>query len=572
MIGVTAGIEADAVSPQWLQPSYEQVDKIIVPSAFAKEGFLNAIYKYKEAFDEETKKQIDVLRNRLGEKISVVHYPVKNYDLIDLGIDFETKFNFLLVAQWSPRKNIEDTIRAFLTEFKDNNDVGLVVKTNVARNCTPDKLITEKKLENIKSGFKDLKCKTYLIHGAMTENEIHSLYRHPKIKAMINFGHGEGFGLPLFEAAYCGLPIITHDFGGQKDFLYAPKKDKKRKEKNRAHFSKVLYNIRPVQVEAVWAGVVEPDAEWAYPNFGSCKLAMREVYTNYNMYRGTAKRLKKWVEKNFQKKDKQKEIIEHVYGEKVGSVDLDHIATDDLPKISILTSVYDGDEFIEPFLEDITRQTIFKDKCELILINANSPGNEEKTISKYLEKYPDNIKYKKLNEDPGVYGVWNMAVKMSAGEFLTNANLDDRQSINSLELHAKHLYEDSDVDLVYSDSLITNKPNEKFEDNSSQNRRYNFEEFSKEAMLRGNLPHNHPLWRKTLHDKHGYFDDSLRSAGDWEFWLRCCTAGSKFKKISGVHGLYYFNPKGISTNFENFSWKQEEESKVYTKYKALLNE
>ena len=43
--------------------------------------------------------------------------------------------------------------------------------------------------------------------------------------------------------------------------------------------------------------------------------------------------------------------------------------------------MYDGDEFIEPFLEDITSQTIF-DNCELILINANSPGNEEKIINK----------------------------------------------------------------------------------------------------------------------------------------------------------------------------------------------
>ena len=42
----------------------------------------------------------------------------------------------------------------------------------------------------------------------------------------------------------------------------------------------------------------------------------------------------------------------------------------------------DADEFIEPYLEDITRQTIFKDKCELILINANSPGNEEPIIKK----------------------------------------------------------------------------------------------------------------------------------------------------------------------------------------------
>ena len=66
--------------------------------------------------------------------------------------------------------------------------------------------------------------------------------------------------------------------------------------------------------------------------------------------------------------------------------------------------VYNGDEFIEGFLADITRQTIF-DQCELIIINANSPGNEEPVIKKYMAQYP-NIVYKRL--DQGSRNLWNM--------------------------------------------------------------------------------------------------------------------------------------------------------------------
>ena len=136
----------------------------------------------------------------------------------------------------------------------------------------------------------------------MNEQEIHSLYVHPKIKAMLNFGHGEGFGLPLFEAAYSGLPVITHDFGGQKDFLYAPKKSKKGTEKLRPHFSKVNYDLRPVQKEVLWKGVIEPNMNWAYPNSSSCKLAMREAVKNYGLLQGEAKRLKNWLEQEFEEK------------------------------------------------------------------------------------------------------------------------------------------------------------------------------------------------------------------------------------------------------------------------------
>ena len=73
------------------------------------------------------------------------------------------------------------------------------------------------------------------------------------------------------------------------------------------------------------------------------------------------------------------------------------------PRVSIISSIYKGDEFIEGFMKDIVQQTMF-DQYELLLINANSPGNEEEVIKGYLAKYP-NIRYIKLEEDPGLYGV-----------------------------------------------------------------------------------------------------------------------------------------------------------------------
>jgi glycosyltransferase involved in cell wall biosynthesis len=144
------------------------------------------------------------------------------------------------MAQWGPRKNLPNTIAWFCQEFHNDENVGLVVKTFAKGNSQIDKDFLEKALKSVLDNFPDRKCKVYFLHGYMNNQELHSLYVHPKIKAMVNFGHGEGYGLPLFEAAYSGLPVITHDFGGQKDFLYAPKKGKKG-EKLRAHFSRVNY-------------------------------------------------------------------------------------------------------------------------------------------------------------------------------------------------------------------------------------------------------------------------------------------------------------------------------------------
>ena len=360
--------------------------------------------------------------------------------------------------------------------------------------------------------------------------------------------------------------MIAPAWGGQCDFLYAPVKSKKaKKSRLRPLFAKVDYEMAPVQPEAVWDGVIEQDSIWCYPTPSGYRSALRDVYKNYTKYVGFANKLQKHIVETFTEENQFKQFAEAVYGQEIVRVD-----NKDLPKVSIITSVYDGDEFIEPFLENLTNQTIF-DNCELVMINANSPGKEEKVIKKYMKKY-DNIVYKKLDEDPGIYGTWNEALKLATGEYITNANLDDRKALHSLEAHAKELYTNPEIGLVYADSYITNNPNETYEDNSAQNRKYNFEQFSKEAMLRGNQPHNNPMWRKSLHDEHGLFDSTYKSAGDWEFFLRCAFGGAQFKKINEVLGLYYFNPKGISTNFENFAWKQEEERAIYTKYKTMMEE
>ena len=115
--------------------------------------------------------------------------------------------------------------------FRNREDVGLILKTNLAKNCLLDRRTVTAKLENLLSNFPDRKCKVYLLHGYLKNDEMSALYQHDKVKALISLTHGEGFGLPMFEAAYYGLPIVATDWSGQKDFLYMPVVDKKGKVK-----------------------------------------------------------------------------------------------------------------------------------------------------------------------------------------------------------------------------------------------------------------------------------------------------------------------------------------------------
>jgi glycosyltransferase involved in cell wall biosynthesis len=291
-IGYTAGIETTKIAPQWIEKCF-QMDHIITTSEHAKHGFENTTY---QATDQNTGQVIDDFRCQTP--LTTVNYCVKeesNSDLLDL--DLEHDFNFLLCAQWGPRKNVDNTIRWFVEEFHDQ-EVGLVAKLNWHNDSINDRVGTERRLKQILSNYKDRKCKVYLLHGSMTDDEMSSLYQQEKIKCLLSITHGEGFGLPIFEAAYHGMPIITCDWSGHVDFLNFPVVDKKtKKKKNKSFFSKVDYKIGPIPQEAVWDGVLQADSQWCYADQGSFKMKMREMIKNEKIYKKRALDLQKILEK-----------------------------------------------------------------------------------------------------------------------------------------------------------------------------------------------------------------------------------------------------------------------------------
>ncbi len=264
-IGYTAGIETTKCAHEWIT-KINEMDGVVVVSNFSKDILENTVYDYK---NDETGEAGQL---RTTTPIYAANYPVKTYDnLPDLNLDLKHDINFVTVAQLGPRKNMGNTIKWFLEEFQ-NDEVGLVIKTNMGKNCTMDREGTFHSIKNMINEFTDenTKCKVYLLHGDMTDEEIHSIYKHDKIKAYYGIPHGEGFGLPFFEAAYSGLPIVTAGWSGHMDFL---------KDTDGTNmFYNVSFDLLPVQEEVVWNGVIIKESMWAYPREHSAKKQLRLCY------------------------------------------------------------------------------------------------------------------------------------------------------------------------------------------------------------------------------------------------------------------------------------------------------
>ena len=282
-IGYTAGIETNLVSPQWL-PRGNEMDKILVVSSHAKESYQSTVAT---ATSKETGESMPY---KLTTPIEVVHETTPRHDPEPIdSFDVKTDFNYLMISQFSPRKNYENAIRWWIEEFVDQK-VGLVIKTNTASNSIMDLERTETIINNIVSKYPDRKCKVYLIHGDLSPGQMTWLYRHEKIKALVNIAHGEGFGLPMFEAAREALPIITVGWSGQVDFLHHDGKD---------YFQAVDYSMAPVPPQAVWPGVIEKETMWANADQGSYKMTLRKTRKKWKQAKKTAVELQKIINEEF---------------------------------------------------------------------------------------------------------------------------------------------------------------------------------------------------------------------------------------------------------------------------------
>ena len=235
------------------------------------------------------------------------------------------------------------------------------------------------------------------------------------------------------------------------------------------------------------------------------------------------------------------------------------------PLVSIITTFHEGDKFLNHFMKNITSQTLF-DRCELIIVDAASEGNEVEIIQPYIEKYK-NIIYHRINEKLKPTPCLNEAIRISSGKCLTFALIDDVKKTNCIEMLFGHL-EKNDCSLVYGDVIQVDEENQFFEEHAGSNNVFEHSkyEFSLENMIKC-LPGPMPMWYSNIHNRCGFFDDSSCDyADDWEMWLRMVSKGYRFKKLNEKVGLYLIGGRSQQDSLE----QKKEESKIFFKYSNIF--
>jgi len=297
-IGLTAGMETDICPPSWVQ-GCNNMDLILVSSEHGKSSLVNS------KFDAQDKKTGTTQRIEVTTPVEVLFEGVdleKYFETdskanmeINLALDgIKESFCYLFVGHWlqgnfgQDRKNVGWTIKAFLETFKNKkNAPALILKTQHANASITDKENIQRKIDEVRRTVNGTLPNIYVIHGELSDDEVNEMYNHPKVKAMINFTKGEGFGRPLLEFSTVAKPIIASGWSGHLDFL------------NREFTTLVGGTLHEVDNSAVVKDIIMKEAKWFQPNDAEVGKALKNIHSSYKKYAELAKRQRHYVKTNF---------------------------------------------------------------------------------------------------------------------------------------------------------------------------------------------------------------------------------------------------------------------------------
>ena len=294
-IGITAGIESTLAPKDWID-GCNRMDLIIVPSTFSKQILEGTSY------DEKDKRTGQLIRTfKITTPIEVLHEGVelstflKSKTEVDVLEGIDSDWNYLFTGHWlkgdlgKDRKDVGMMIKTFCTVFKNTpkkKQPGLILKTSSAGFSVMDRENISAKIKEITSEFGD-KCPTiHLLFGDLSEDEMASLYHHPKVKAMISFTKGEGYGRPLCEFSLTGKPILVSKWSGHLDFL---------PEENTVFLEGALDNIH----ESASDQFLMKEAKWYQLNYSHAAGMIDKVFNQYKTYLQKSKGLVSNTKKNF---------------------------------------------------------------------------------------------------------------------------------------------------------------------------------------------------------------------------------------------------------------------------------
>lgn len=217
--------------------------------------------------------------------------------------------------------------------------------------------------------------------------------------------------------------------------------------------------------------------------------------------------------------------------------------------VDVVISLYRFEEF-ESVLSTSVQSCFGNKKITFHFVIVEGTDRELKFIKSLVKNSHHKIHVSESRI--GIYAAWNKAILSSSGNLITNLNADDLRLPHSICKQAASLSR-TNCDGNYGNFILTDNVLSYLNPKTEKSLVSSLNEFNIETLVFGsqNLMHCAPMWKRALHDKFGKFDDTLKSSGDTEFWLRAMEGGATFELYPAATVVYFHNPDGLSTSMSS---------------------
>jgi len=230
-----------------------------------------------------------------------------------------------------------------------------------------------------------------------------------------------------------------------------------------------------------------------------------------------------------------------------------------MTKVSTITPCYNMSKYMRGFLDNLSTQT---HKDLEIVLDHNDPSDEEvKLVEEYNEQYNNILHIKVEGVDP-IGTSMNRCIEYATGDYLCIWNVDDLRTPDSIEMMAKALDENPDVDFVYGNYVIVPK----FGSTEGQ---YVDETGREEELTTGMILGPYFMFRKSLLEKSGIFDEQLVQGADYDLALRLAF------NAKGLHlpnNLGYYLNEGLGQSTKPNSKQPIERTVIELRYNIRVLE
>jgi Glycosyl transferase family 2 len=195
---------------------------------------------------------------------------------------------------------------------------------------------------------------------------------------------------------------------------------------------------------------------------------------------------------------------------------------------------------------------------ECIVVDDGSTDCTREVVLRYCSR---DRRFRYLRQDnSGLSAARNTGIANSSGAYLQFLDSDDLIEPRKLECQVDYLERNPEIGIVYDHVWYFDSNNpcarRRTRTGSESNDRYppvvqgSWNEVLLLLVENSLIMPLAPLSRRSVIEFIGYFDTSLNSSEDWDYWLRCAAKGVRFQhcEFADARGCVSYHPGSMCTN------------------------